>query len=191
MIDYSLLADASLLYEKAGFSKIEAPWLVPDDVMAITASPGATMFPLLDEGLLVASGEQSLLSLWSRGKLPTGRWQCTTPCFRDDDLDDLHRRYFMKLELIDTEPSDQKLNDTICYCLEFFRRHVECTVVPTDPTHPSDLEGTTFDIVTVESDIELGSYGIRRSDIGAWIYATGCAEPRLSYSIARELDEIQ
>jgi len=29
--------------------------------------------------------------------------------------------------------------------------------------------------------IELGSYGIRECEYLSWIYATGCAEPRLSY----------
>ncbi len=31
--------------------------------------------------------------------------------------------------------------------------------------------------------IEVGSYGIRSCEYLKWIYATGCAEPRLTYAV--------
>lgn len=184
VIDYSLLAKAGSVYELAGFTRIEAPWIVTKEVIDITAPPGSVEYPIGDEGLLVASGEQSFLELMSQDLLPKGRWQCITPCFRGDALDELHKRYFMKLELIDTKASDSQLNDIMGLCLAFFRNYVSCAVVPTYLSDGVSLAGTTFDIVTIDSDIELGSYGIRTSKLGSWIYATGCAEPRLSYAIA-------
>jgi len=45
-----------------------------------------------------------------------------------------------------------------------------------------DGEGftTAIDIVTVNSNIELGSYGIGSYENYKWVYGTGLAEPRLS-----------
>ena len=68
--------------------------------------------------------------------------------------------------------------------LEYFNRILPgCSIIKTEPIDPLLKPGTGYDIVSPQG-IELGSYGIRsHPDIGDWVYATGCAEPRLSIAL--------
>ena len=184
MISYKLLADAGDFYASAGYRPVAAPWVVSKEVMDITAPEWAACYPLADEGLLVASGEQSFLQLLTNGKLAPGKWQCTTPCFRGDELAELHHRYFMKLELISTRSTTKsELSRAVNLCNRFFKSYLPCNVVPT--SRSEDIAG--YDIVT-DGGIELGSYGIREHPkVGRWLYATGCAEPRLTQAISHEI----
>lgn len=71
-----------------------------------------------------------------------------------------------------------KLNEVIQNALEFFGGQVPR---PELLKVVKDVGGSGLDI---EYDgIELGSYGIRHCDFLDWIYATACAEPRLSRAI--------
>jgi hypothetical protein len=100
-----------------------------------------------------------------------------TPCFRDEVEDKWHSKCFMKVELIDTKNvSFNSLNQIMDICLEFYNKYIPSKVIKTGYL--------TFDIVDVKHNIELGSYGIRKYKNIEWIYATGCADPRLSKSIS-------
>ena len=191
MINYLHIADAERFYSKFGFQRISVPWAVPRSTMEITSPPDATLFPLSEEeGCLVASGEQSFLHMMLRDDLPRGKWMCITPCFRDNGRDELHQPYFLKLELFNTsDVSSDSLQETIYSCRRFFERYTAVDVVAVEPEYNIgiDVPDSTYDIVTAEHRIELGSYGIRHHpEAGPWIFATGVAEPRLSIAIEKE-----
>lgn len=98
-----------------------------------------------------------------------------TPCFRFESFDYLHSKYFMKDELIITDNvTKEGLEEIIVTAIEFFGKHLEDVRV----TKTGDL---SYDITC--DGVELGSYGIRKSEFLTWIYGTGCAEPRLSNTI--------
>lgn len=178
MINYTYIADAVRFYNKVGFKYIDVPWVVDDSISNITKPPHARNFPFKDK-VLVASGEQSFLQLIKDKALPNGAYMCVTPCFRDEQvLSETHKQYFMKVELIQTDDvSKERLLHIIDLCHYFFNDYLDCKDV--------ELPDGTFDIES-STGIELGSYGIRSyPGIGPWIYATGCAEPRLSYAIQK------
>lgn len=170
-IDYALIGSAVAFYSARGYKYIEVPWMVSAEAFDITCPPGVRTFDTY-AGRLVASGEQSFLHMLTQKQLPPGRYQCVTPCFRDEpQYDALRKMYFLKVELIDTESLDHEalLRDA----LAFFSQHL--------PVREEDMRDGTKDIVTVTGGIELGSYGTRRHELsGPWSYGTGCAEPRLS-----------
>lgn len=180
-ISYQHIAEAIRYYSRKGFQEITAPWTSARPAWEITAPKGATAYEI--EGRpLVASGEQSFLEMIGTGALAPGCYQCTTPCFRDEPVrDELHRLYFLKTELIETRHTDEaRLVEIIALCKTFFGQYVNVAVEESAPG--------VFDIVTAADRIELGSYGIREHpDVGRWIFATGCAEPRLSTALARHV----
>lgn len=182
-IDYLKIANSISFYEKKGFKRIEAPWWVPAEIKDITKPKDAPA----DEGyflkknnkFLVASAEQSFLYMANQGLLPKGRYQATTPCFREEIQGIMKRKYFLKNELIITDKVNQsQLNFAIDCALKFFKTQVleknKLNVVKIDDSFDIEYGG-----------IELGSYGIRSTSFLDWIYATGCAEPRLSRAIEK------
>lgn len=179
--DHERLGDARwYYYVQHGFEHIEVPWIVPKQISNITKPPGAGDFELTTGEVLVASGEQSFLKLIHDGYLKPGRYSCTTPCFRiEPRVDEGTRIQFMKLELIDTrDVTPENLAWIVEAAKGFFSRYLEVTTMPT----PDGV-----DIVSKRHRIELGSYGFRTHPlVGPWLYATGCAEPRLSYAINME-----
>lgn len=175
MISYQNLADSIKFYEKKGYQRIEAPWLVPPCIDDITKPKDKKHYMLKhNDKCLVASGEQSFLYLYLKENLPLGKFQTITPCFRDERYDLFHEKYFMKNELINTiDVSKNSLEDMIEAAMNFYS-----TVI-----HNRDL----LNIVSIDigydieyNGVELGSYGIRECEFIKWIYGTGCAEPRLS-----------
>ena len=181
MIDYQKLADSVTYYEGKGFRRIESPWTVTRQVSEITKPAGKKEFALAHEDgkVLVASGEQSFLYLYLKGFLPLGQYQTITPCFRHEAFDQLHTKYFVKNELIETQNvSVERLMEMIIIAKDFFSRYF--------PEKELEIEGDgispyAYDITY--RGIELGSYGIRSCDFVEWIYATGLAEPRVSTTI--------
>lgn len=180
MIDYRKLADSVDFYADKGYVRIEAPWWVSKEILDITTPPDIKQVYYLptNKKCLVASGEQSFLYTAAKGRLPSGKYQTVTPCFRDESIGILSKKCFMKNELIittDTLPAtlDQAIQDS----LSFFKTQVPNTslleVVKTDIGYDITYGG-----------IEVGSYGIRHCQFLDWIYATGCAEPRLTRAIA-------
>lgn len=175
MIDYSNLVDSQKFYKSYGFKAIEAPWIITQKVNALTMPPDRKPNLIDGEGVLVGSAEQSFLQMYYSKMLKPGKYQAITPCFRNEEiLDELHHPYFMKNELIITDVvNPEMLYATIQNCMKFFKKYI-----PENLRLEKTEEG--YDIMY--KDIELGSYGIRECEFLQWIYATGCAEPRLSYA---------
>jgi hypothetical protein len=172
MIDYKIISDSIDYYEKWRFNRIESPWTVSEYVDNLTKPKGATPFQLKHNNkCLVASGEQSFLYLYLKDFLPKGQFQTTTPCFRLESFDYSHTKYFIKNELIKTDiVNNNELDKIVNICFDFFKIYIpEISIVKTDIGFDIEYRGN-----------ELGSYGIRENDFLKWIYATGCAEPRLS-----------
>lgn len=174
MIDYSKIAAAINYYSDNGFKYIEVPWTVPRQTMEITAP--ASFVIESDFGCLVGSAEQSFLQMIIDKKLHPGNYVACSPCWRKDVLDEFHRPYFMKVELISIGFHRMDVNEMIEICSGFFAKYAMIKVEKTD---------IGFDIVNYKG-IELGSYGTRASSqTGPWTYGTGCAEPRLTSAIRK------
>lgn len=174
LIDYSKIATAIEYYKKMGFSYIDVPWDTPKKHREITFR-GQDFNPISEDRFLVGSSEQSFAYLSDIGKLKRGSYVACTPCFRGDELDELHQQYFMKVELFDTnDTSIRRLHHIIKLTEKFFSNYIPVRIVETSHNN-YDIETTT--------GIELGSYGIRAWHGLEWIFATGIAEPRLSKSM--------
>jgi hypothetical protein len=194
-VNYSRITEAVEFYSRRGYIYLEdAPWHVgreayymtkPDDAVDIMlmACGGGNVF---ERPYAVASGEQSFIQMMLDGQF-LKRHVCVTPCFRwEPRVDMLHRRYFMKAELINAQDVDDgHLIDMVHDACSFFERFVSVRVIRT---------AIGYDIVEKGTRFELGSYGIRErypADQGRpalkWIYGTACAEPRLSTTIEKGL----
>lgn len=173
MIDYGRLDRSIKFYEGKGFQRVEAPWTVTKNVSGITKPENGKEWEIIGKDkVLVASGEQGFLYLYLKGFLPKGRFQAITPCYRDEVFDSTHSKYFMKNELIITDTVDiLTLTEVLNYSKEFFEKELndEVKLVKTQDGFDLEYEG-----------IEIGSYGIRSCMYLDWIYATGCAENRMS-----------
>lgn len=173
-VDFSIIAQAQEFYGEKGYLETAVPWVVGHQAYLETKPEGAKPYKTLG-GYLVGSAEQSFVEMMLRGE-KLGRAQATTPCFRDEDHDEIHHPYFMKTELIDTVAlTPSGLERMIADALEFFNLHVPSEILP--------IGDGSFDIVTKSSGLELGSYGFRCHADFAWIYGTGVALPRLSQAI--------
>jgi len=171
-INWSRLMSALNFYNADGWKQIDLEWIVDSEISLIT-KPSLKKSFFLEEKELVASGEQSFIQLMKDGKLKPGKYCGITPCFRDDQEDYLHSKYFMKVELIDTLNTDMKSLEEIIDCAKrFLSNYLDVKVVK--------LEDYLYDIVEAKTGIELGSYGIREHDNLKWVFGTGLAEPRLS-----------
>lgn len=172
MIDYMKLAMAINFYKQRGYKQVEAPWIISNTAMYITAPSRESVVHAEDFGSLVASAEQSFLQMIISKRLTPGQYVACTPCFRNEpQLDELHQDYFMKVELFKNDVvNDAELLKLLDTAWVFFNTYADSEIVKTD---------IGYDIVA--NGIELGSYGIREHKLtGPWIYGTGCAEPRLS-----------
>lgn len=181
MINYGIIHDSVNYYETVGFLRIESPWAVTRGISQITAPPNASYFTIQEKNkVLVASGEQSFLSLYNKSHLPKGQFQTITPCFRDEPFDALHTKYFIKNELIKTDSTGTNdLYQMIDYAYLFFSKYIKgCSEL--DIVNTGTL---SYDILY--QGVELGSYGIRECDFLTWIYGTGVAEPRLTRTLKK------
>lgn len=173
MINYARLDRSIKYFEKEGIPRIELPWTVTKSVSEITKPECKSEWEIFGKNkVLVASGEQGFLYLYLKGFLPKGRYQGITPCFRDDEIDLTHTKYFIKNEIIITDDvSEKSLLWLIDICKLFFEKELNKVVdiVKTDEGYDLEVDG-----------IEIGSYGIRKCDYLEWIYGTACAEPRMS-----------
>jgi len=184
MIDYEVLANANKFYESKGYIRVEAPWWVSQEIMNITKPEDQDQpnyFIPENRKCLVASGEQSFLYMAAKDRLPSGRYQTTTPCFRNESISGQSKKCFMKTELIITDkPDTPNLLALIEDAMEYFKFELWCAEVTAEPLKLVDTEDG-FDIEY--NGIELGSYGIRECNFLKWIYGTGVAEPRFSKAI--------
>lgn len=176
-MNYKRLLEAQDYYTEFGYKPIDVPWTVSKLIIDITI-PRDNKPAALGKDYLVGSAEQSFLQLISKKELKPGKYSALTPCFRDDLEDELHKKYFMKLELINTEinNSENDLFSMLNLSTKFFKRYLDVMSIRTGYKE--------YDIITSHNQIELGSYGIRYNPlIGTWIFGTGLAEPRLSYCL--------
>src|SRR3989338_4820259 len=176
-MDLELITFAETFYQSKGYQKIDVPWAIDKDVLDITLPAGKKGVDLLDKKL-VGSAEQSYLQLLKEKKILTGKYVATTPCFRDDNIDELHQHYFLKTELIHIylqgNRVEKDIEKIINDALEFFRFFLPVKKQQTD---------IGYDIVDERDGIELGSYGIRQHQFSEnykvqWVYGTGIALPR-------------
>lgn len=177
MINYDLIHRSIEYYSMNGFSRIESPWTVSKYVDDITKPKDRISFQLKhNDKCLVASGEQSFLYLYLKEFLPKGQFQTVTPCYRYEDFDFTHTKYFIKNELIKTNSVNQfELENIVEISLELFKTYLpESIAIKTSDGFDIEWEGN-----------ELGSYGIRECDYLRWIYGTGWAEPRMSNLISK------
>lgn len=195
MISYSILSDAVYHYKQLGFEYIEVPWYAPESTISITRPENLYIendFRINNKDqFLVASAEQSFLDMIINDKIKPGKYVAVTPCFRNDEVDILHQKYFMKCELIEyldsfnMEDSIKRLSSITMCALSFFISHLPNVYIETTNDKTSIL---SRDILS--DNIELGSYGIRSYNGKYWIYGTGCAEPRLSKAIEISVNKI-
>ncbi len=175
MINYKIISDAITFYQLRGYKYIEVPWLVPKETTAITKPSWCRDFETF-AGCLVGSGEQSFLEIRSKLDANT-KYVCATPCFRDENVDDLHQINFFKVELIVANPINP-LNE-LEVILEHAKEYFElCSEYHSD--WPAEIVETKEGKDIFLNGIEIGSYGIREHEGFCWVYGTGCAEPRLS-----------
>lgn len=201
-MNYGNIAAALVFYQARGYVYMDdVPWHVGREAYYATKPHGAVDVLLeafrgdspndlpFDQPYVVASGEQSFIQMLLDGQ-SIKRAICVTPCFRwEPRVDMLHRRYFMKAELINAQNVDEgHLLHMVHDACSFFEQYVAVRVVKTP---------IGFDIVEKGSRFELGSYGIRErfpKDQGRgmlrWIYGTACAEPRLSTAIQKGLKHV-
>ena len=175
MINYKILDESLNYYTTHGFQRIETPWTVSEYVDNITKPKDRQPFQLKHNNkCLVGSGEQSFLYLYLKEFLPLGQFQTITPCFRFEEFDYSHTKYFIKNELIKTDVVNNNELDKITeICLNFFKSYIpNVEIITTEFGYDIEYDGH-----------ELGSYGIRECEFLKWIYATGCAEPRLTKTI--------
>jgi tRNA synthetases class II (D, K and N) len=174
MINYNILSESKNFYDMLGFKYIEVPWIVSSEINSLTRPKDAAEYIVQKNGKtksFIASGEQGFLYLMAKGHLTKDMYQTITPCMRNDNIDETHAKYFMKNELIYAfNNSKEDLLLIVEYAKSFFEEYVhKVNVIKTDIGY--DIE---------YNEIEIGSYGIRNSIIGPWIYGTGVAEPRFS-----------
>lgn len=179
-IDYLKINEAINFYEKKGFSYIEVPWFVSKEANDITGR-GYNNFKS-QYGYHVASAEQSFLEMILNKELSPGKYVACSPCFREEVEDETHSKQFMKVELIDflgykkplkCENKNERYEEILNSAKDFFKKYIDFYEEDTE-------EGV--DIVSLEG-VELGSYGIRSYKNFSWVFGTGVAEPRLSYSL--------
>lgn len=193
-IDYRLLAWAIDFYERKGYKYVNLPWVASLDAINNTKPKNKKDFHLYDDEFLVGSGEQSFTQLLINGKIDEGKYCGITPCFRDDEIDMTHNKCFMKLELIKIFDADMKnvegqTSDVQEDAMEFFVLNGEGveferkTINQWEPDYQ-------VDILTKNTQIELGSYGFRslKGTKWQWIYGTGLAEPRFSWAIKSDIN---
>jgi hypothetical protein len=177
-MDYRKIASALDYYEARGYEYMEMPWVVSSETVATTLPQGREA-TRVQYGDLVGSGEQSFIEVLRQGETVL-KACCVTPCFRmEESYDDLHFPSFMKMELIDTNATDENLQQMIADAGEFHGKYVEIDVIETEPN--------TYDIVDTKLRIELGSYGIRTIDDIQFVYGTGVALPRLDTVIEKTM----
>lgn len=184
-ISLSLISDAHRWWQMQGFKDKMVPALVDPDVMHHTCPPGASDWRLYGHGedTVVASAEQSFLQLDKDGKLEPGNWMALTPCYRDEPVyDEVHLPVFLKLELMCLNHGDMFFTRTEAMHFahkmrKFFREFYSM---------PTSLVETEYGWDVMYEDLELGSYGVRRTMTGkSYIYGTGLAEPRSSIALLR------
>lgn len=180
-VNYKRLLESIDYYNDKGYKRINLPWIVDEKYIKLTYKDD-NKFIIKDERALLGSAEQAFLKEVFENNLE-GRFQCLTPCFRNDKEDNLHFEYFMKNELfIYNEKYNFKayeliLEEMIINAYNFFEKQSYLQTLKIVETSESLLN---YDILL--NDIEIGSYLIREIEFEGrkimYVCGTGLAEPR-------------
>jgi len=175
-LNLNYLAEAQSYYSSLGFENIAVPWVITEEAYTATLPPEVKRYETLG-GYLVGSAEQSFIQLLLDGE-KLERVQASSPCFRDEEHDEIHSPYFFKLELFDglLEPTEKSVLEIAALAKGFFEKYLPVRI---------EQEGElAWDILAAHSGLELGSYGVRSYREHSWIYGTGVALPRLDQALA-------
>lgn len=180
MINYGLISKSQDYYGRLGYEKLEVPCLVEEDYINATFSTYMEYpYKIKDGRCLVGSAEQSFIKLMIEENL-IGKYQAVTPCFRADEIDELHQEYFIKNELFIRLERDEEYELILEIMLKDASRFFNC--ISSSKCDIIQTDKDSFDINI--NGIEVGSYGIRTLFTNGkeykWIYGTGLAEPRFS-----------
>lgn len=174
---------------RRGLTMVDLPWLVPSAFSDATR-PEFSRDLRTPQGSLVGSGEQSFLYMWSQGLLPAAAagYVGWTPCFRDENVDELHQHAFMKVEwFIPLAPENVQR-----WALRMAQMIVAQEVLFLAlAKHVNPNAEAAFSIVRISDDqfdinlngIEVGSYGFRPFGSKCYLYGTGLALPRFNQAL--------
>jgi hypothetical protein len=172
VVDWKLIGMAIDFYESRGFKRLDVPWAVSLATSSVTCPDTSRMYPFGDM-VLVGSAEQSFMEAQFLSSLAPGRYVSCTPCFRNEPVvDELHQKYFMKVELYSNEADQSGLDLEFAELAQLFldaHADTEAEIVTTG-------EGVDLEV----AGIEVGSYSSRVHNGCAWTCGTGLAEPRFS-----------
>ena len=187
-IDYNLLNESVKYFQNKGFKQIEVPWIVNSNTTKITTDISSVIINYNNEitnvnNNLIGSAEQGFLQLIIENKLPFGKYQSISPCFRTehDGYDNNHFPYFIKNELLiytDNKYIFTELSYLISDVVNLYNRYLQNVKRKETFGYNSKLQ-----IDLMYNDIELGSYGIREINNEKYIYGTGLALPRFSQAL--------
>lgn len=174
-ISTQAIMNAMFFYQSKGFEPIKVPLLVDCAVSDITKPKNVPNLHHSNNKVYVASAEQSFLQLLEHDLILDAdniMYQGITPCYRPERyLDDEHYLIFLKLELF---AFGNVIDKVLSAAKAFYDKEGLDTEVIATP------EG--YDIVCKYTNLELGSYGIRKSINGTvYTYGTGIADPRFSH----------
>ena len=182
MINYKILSDAIEYYKRRNYIEINMPWYVGESIHNITFEITNSKWQLPSGDILLGSAEQGFINQMLNHNL-LGKFQATTPCFREDTIDELHQEHFIKTELFINESEDfnKTLDKILSDVFGFLIKYVDVTRINfVDTSSETGIRSIDIKI----GGIEVGSYGIREYKYGGkiytWVYGTGVALPRFS-----------
>ena len=191
-IDWARIAQSANFYGTIGYKQVEVPWLVSRK-FAMATCPSEEFLVQSNLGDLVGSAEQGFIQQDYLGFLGKGRFQAISPCFRKETaLDDLHQTAFLKLELYVNdgdlfEAMERMAKDARTVARGFVReKAISSDIVLPVPVLKETEEGLDLEM----GGIELGSFGVRSFEHVAWAFGTGHAEPRLSSTINKFINQV-
>lgn len=187
-IDYQMLAEAVTYYKSLGYTQIEVPWIVDDDVSMVTCPHEDNAFKIGIYEHLVGSAEQGFIQLlkFTPDLLEFDKFYfAVSPCFRNDVQDELHSHWFMKLELF------LKRRPESCHLFHYLHlmdaaRRLFNKLINDKVTYYLRHDHLKHDDI-IYNGIELGSYGKRDYNGIDFLYGTGLALPRMSIAISSKI----
>lgn len=193
MINWTELVQSANYYGTIGYTMVDVPWVVSRKI-AMATCPSEDFLVTSNLGELVGSAEQGFLQLDHDGLLGEGKFMAISPCFRVEEvLDDLHQNYFAKLELYVNEGelfgAMEKMAESARTSArgQFHRMSMAQGVILPVPI----LEETDAGFDLTAGGIELGSFGVRTFEDVSWAFGTGHAEPRMSSTINKFVDQVR
>ena len=190
-VNYRRLLESIDYYNYRGYEKINLPWIINEKYIKLTYKD-CNKFIIKDGRALLGSAEQAFLREVSENNLE-GKFQCLTPCFRNDDEDELHFEYFMKNELFiynreyNFKGYELILEEMIINAYNFFE---EQSYLPTLKIVDTSESLLSYDILL--NDVEVGSYLIREIEFEGkkimYTCGTGLAEPRFETAMFYGVD---